>query len=163
MPYGVMEMCGGIAFARRNGYFPSTMKRVAKQISISCLVLALFVAQSGWTVDFKYCVQRVSHEGGLICSPAMMDLPVPTSSASSTHSLSRSAGCCASKHIEANVKVVSQDKSELSSDASSVRAMQTVMLNPPAGPAPIILGQLAEHSHSPPLSQLIVSSSTLLI
>lgn len=144
------------------GRWTICMQSVVKHIFTLVVLLALLLSQSGVAFHLEYCLEYFELEDGSICSMAMDEkdggeLPdgVPA--------LQSSNLCCASRIVEANHRIPALVKEFEEHN----KLLATAILPHENGAlinTPVIADKTRnQYSHSPPLRQLIVQSSVLLI
>jgi len=138
------------------------MKLIFKHGAAGTLLVAFVVSQSGFAFHVGYCIEYFQLENGSTCSMAMMERPAGP--VSTEASLLPSNSCCATKSIEANKRYRA-----LLKDAKPTEKVSTVLFVVPATEDGLqasyyrVATDRERHSHSPPLNQLIITSTILLI
>ncbi|MFQ5798593.1 MAG: hypothetical protein ACE5H0_07860 [Bacteroidota bacterium] len=138
------------------------MKSVFRHTTPFALAIAIIGSQLRFVQNLKYCTEFFQLEDGSMCTMAMVERnSAPPNQG--IHVLTSSNNCCASIPIEANTRVAALVKDSKPLDKSSlvVAILHSVEIQSVPG---LTIDYTAEwQTHPPPISQLIVQSSILLI
>lgn len=137
------------------------MKSLFRHTAAWSVLAALVFSQSGFALHVGYCIEYFQLDDGSTCSMTMIERNEV--SALTDVAFQSSLSCCATKSIEANKRYVAFVK-----DLKPAEKLSLVLVVSPAiqneVPASYRIVAVGEcHSHSPPLSQLIIQSTILLI
>lgn len=126
------------------------------------IVVATLISHLTFTSKFQYCVEVFPLEDGSPCSMAMMDHS--NEAGKSCVSVESSNDCCVSKIINVTNQLVGSLKDVTkTSDTAPLCALSDFNTQLPESALPTPHVTTDRHSHSPPISQLIVQSTILLI
>lgn len=138
------------------------MQSVFRHTTPFFLTFAMIVSQLQIVGNLKYCTEFFQLEDGSMCTMAMVEQnSAPPNQG--IHVLTSSNNCCASIPIEATTRVVALVKNSKPLDKSSlvVAILHSVQIQSVPG---LTIDYTAEwQTHPPPISQLIVQSTILLI
>jgi len=138
------------------------MQSVFRHTTPFFLTFAMIVSQLQIVGNLEYCTEFFRLEDGSICTMAMVERnSAPPNQG--IHVLTSSNNCCASIPIEANTRVVALVKDAKPLQKSSLVLAIFHSIQTQSVPGLTIDYTPEWQTHPPPISQLIVQSSILLI
>lgn len=138
------------------------MQSLFRHTTTFVLAIAIAGLQLNFATNAKYCDEFFELEDGAMCTMAMVEGDsAPLNNGN--HVLTSSNDCCASTPIEANNHLVALVKDSKPLDKSSlvVAALHSIQVR--SVPRLTVNYTADSQNHSPPISELIVQSSILLI
>ncbi len=138
------------------------MQSLFRHTTTFVFAIAIVGSQLNFVSELTYCTEFIQLEDGSMCTTAMVEgnLAPPDQG---NHAVTSSKSCCASKLIEANNHLVALVKDATPNQKFSPVAALLYSIRNQSVPGLTVNYTADSQNHSPPISELIVRSSILLI